>query len=73
MEIKFNHVTTEYTTYRIVLTDDHLKLIEKNGFDINNKDHENDIIELIRDYDYSWDEIENNIVDGFFQDEELIK
>jgi hypothetical protein len=69
--IQFNHVTTEVTRFEIELTDDILQHLNKQGFDINDPEQSDDIVATVRDYQYDWIEISNDVVDGHFQDGEL--
>ena len=71
--IRFNHVTTEVYRFEIELTDDILEHLKTSKLDLDNPEHEDDIIEAVRDFHYDWIELSNYIVDGHFQDGELIR
>ena len=68
MEIEFNHVTTEVTRYRIEIEERHKIHLESLNLDFNNPEHHDKIIEEIRDFNYDWIELSNDVVDGHFQD-----
>jgi len=74
-KVQYTHVTTECIRYELELNLDHLTYVKNLEHDINNPEHNDRIVRALidYDYDYDWSEVSHDVVDGYYQDMELIK